>query len=1542
MPQRADVLDLAVARLAGRPMTDGAVFGLGRAALRTSAPGLLDVLALRATEGAMLAADVAHALRATGRWPDAALRQTPAALSLACQWAVGGEQIRDQPLARLAFEDVLARAGRAAFVDAEWSAQLAVQLPWFAGDLDAVERLMGRLPLSKDQIGDLRIDLANPYATHRPVSAESRAGWLRLFNERFRMAGLAEVTVDPGAEHPFDGLRAGTGPSVDGPLVSVIVPCYAPDEGLLNSIASMAAQSYGNMEILIVDDASGPAYAGIFEAAAALDPRARVITMPVNGGSYLGRNEALNSARGRYLTTQDSDDWSHPERIADQVRLLEDNPLAPASRSDAIRALDDLSLQWLGSESVRRNASSLMVRRSTVEAVGVFDTVRKGADSEFHERIERRLGPTVDTSTPLAITRLRGGSLSRSDFRLQWMSPDRVLYRAGFRASHQVLRAGRPMAAARQLARRSFPAPRSFQRALPGAAALPTHYDVVYLVDLTVPSALTDNTHRVALPEGLRAAMVFQEDPTSGRPRRPNPLPRPMALAMAGRIDLISASDAVTCDHLVVLTPGLLEMPSSDEPRLRPGQVSVVLTAGSLTSPVDHLAVLDGGRSLFGAEVEFVALNEADARAWALDSGEQVRTLAQLLASGSSPALAEATHPAAGSGPTGPPQGAGPATPPAAQPGPGPVAADGSPAVALAGSGPSTIGPDPRADEAGGPLPVTLTAGEPSTIGADPRADESGGPPPVVLLLADGVEALRYLAGLWTERNPDPGARRLVVVHSGQPLANVPPTADQVALGSRGWFEGDRLATPARRLVDSLVQHDAVRDRLRTAVEVVVPDELVAQARRHVADAALMIPSGSSTGTGAGGRPPAASDATRPSTPLAAERPAGGSAVVRPWSEVTAELRAAQLAALLRAAPRGPARRPATTVLIEEALEFPSPPAGLLDAVGDGLASLQAVGAYAEIASLESVLARLDQRVRDRYGVDAILRSSAISLGDTARAGDGVAAAACFAAAEDWRRAGRLGEAVRLVTLGLRLIFNGELHTDGERSVLVDSPREQLAPWRDSAIAAGLRATASRMAAAPARAGGPVADPAVTDADEGEPAQTERGAASGTQPDRAAEPARAGGTVADPAGTDADEGEPSPAEEVAAYSTGPARASGEPDDGAAPLTGPGTAPTGPAPGSGGSGRNVLVLAGAYGAFYQPVLDLLRDAVETPRLVTPARLGATFTRHNATEGIVGAWLRQADPERFGTHAVDEAVAEAIARLAAELDGADVVFADWCDPGAAFASWLLPPSARLVIRVHRVDAVRVWHQMVNWPRVAEVIFVSDHVKEMFARQVTVPGGDPPVAMTVLRNVIDVGRYRRPKTPGAHRRIALVGWSRPVKDPIFALDVLAELVAEDPSWELHLIGRDFADSSVPALATYAARFRRRALDPAIRDHIRWVGFTERLEVALDDCGFALSCSHVEGWPVGVTEAAASGSVPVIRDWPQVRDLGGARAIYAGVPEWVVGTPTEATARIRSFAEPAAWAAESARSAQLAEALCSVGSTAADYLDAILGPDR
>jgi len=93
------------------------------------------------------------------------------------------------------------------------------------------------------------------------------------------------------------------------------------------------------------------------------------------------------------------------------------------------------------------------------------------------------------------------------------------------------------------------------------------------------------------------------------------------------------------------------------------------------------------------------------------------------------------------------------------------------------------------------------------------------------------------------------------------------------------------------------------------------------------------------------------------------------------------------------------------------------------------------------------------------------------------------------------------------------------------------------------------------------------------------------------------------------------------------------------------------------------------------------------------------------------------------------------------------------------------------------------------------------------------------------------------------------------------------------------------------------------------------------------------------VEGWPIGVVEAAVSGCIPVIRDWPQVATKGGARAIYAETPEWVVASPAEGAGRIRTYADPAAWAGESARCRNAADRLTATGATEAEVLGLILG---
>ena len=67
------------------------------------------------------------------------------------------------------------------------------------------------------------------------------------------------------------------------PLVSIIIPVYKVEKFLDECVASVAAQTYANLEILLVDDGSPDNCPAMCDAWAARDPRIRVIHKP-NGG----------------------------------------------------------------------------------------------------------------------------------------------------------------------------------------------------------------------------------------------------------------------------------------------------------------------------------------------------------------------------------------------------------------------------------------------------------------------------------------------------------------------------------------------------------------------------------------------------------------------------------------------------------------------------------------------------------------------------------------------------------------------------------------------------------------------------------------------------------------------------------------------------------------------------------------------------------------------------------------------------------------------------------------------------------------------------------------------------------------------------------------------------------------------------------------------------------------------------------------------------------------------------------------------------------
>ena len=106
------------------------------------------------------------------------------------------------------------------------------------------------------------------------------------------------------------------------PAVSVITPAWNAAATLEATIASVAAQTFPDWEMLVADDGSTDATAAIAAAWAARDPRVRPLPGPGREGPAGARNRAIRAARGRFIAFLDADDRWRPEKLARQLAFM--------------------------------------------------------------------------------------------------------------------------------------------------------------------------------------------------------------------------------------------------------------------------------------------------------------------------------------------------------------------------------------------------------------------------------------------------------------------------------------------------------------------------------------------------------------------------------------------------------------------------------------------------------------------------------------------------------------------------------------------------------------------------------------------------------------------------------------------------------------------------------------------------------------------------------------------------------------------------------------------------------------------------------------------------------------------------------------------------------------------------------------------------------------------------------------------------------------------------------------------------------------------
>lgn len=201
-----------------------------------------------------------------------------------------------------------------------------------------------------------------------------------------------------------DSVRPGRAQPADGPLVTAILPVFNRASSVARAIDSVLAQSWPNLELVIVDDGSTDGTHDVIERYRC----AATILHQSNAGAYAARNLALRHARGELVAFIDSDDAWHPDKLARQVPLLRgdvalvygDIEIVPEPRDDAPRA------GLTGSRIVRPHRGRVLerliwgnfvptctalVRRSALEEIGGFsEESRISADYLAWFRIARR------------------------------------------------------------------------------------------------------------------------------------------------------------------------------------------------------------------------------------------------------------------------------------------------------------------------------------------------------------------------------------------------------------------------------------------------------------------------------------------------------------------------------------------------------------------------------------------------------------------------------------------------------------------------------------------------------------------------------------------------------------------------------------------------------------------------------------------------------------------------------------------------------------------------------------------------------------------------------------------------------------------------------------------------------------------------------------------------------------------------------------------------------------------------------------------------
>jgi glycosyltransferase involved in cell wall biosynthesis len=217
---------------------------------------------------------------------------------------------------------------------------LAMELPIVAPALPGILELMGEgggfVVEQRDDAGayaDALVPLLHSRELRAGIGAEGRA----IVSERFslqemgakhnrlyeRLIGSRETRAPRAGDLPIEKSALGARRARGTPRVSVITPCFNHGRPLRDCVESIRAQTYPDVELIVIDDCSTEAETQAYMHELETDDTVRVVRMRANSGPSAARNRGIKLATGRYLLPVDADNLLLPDAIERLVTQLQ-------------------------------------------------------------------------------------------------------------------------------------------------------------------------------------------------------------------------------------------------------------------------------------------------------------------------------------------------------------------------------------------------------------------------------------------------------------------------------------------------------------------------------------------------------------------------------------------------------------------------------------------------------------------------------------------------------------------------------------------------------------------------------------------------------------------------------------------------------------------------------------------------------------------------------------------------------------------------------------------------------------------------------------------------------------------------------------------------------------------------------------------------------------------------------------------------------------------------------------------------------------------